>query len=83
MNQTTRWTIPATALVAEFYTIAERGDLIPAAAHTVCEECGFEYPTDFTARIWYFTRRGNNTTAVAALCGGCDRRMIVEMEAGR
>ena len=79
MKATTVWNIPATALAAEFYHRAERGDLIQVPTYTVCL-CGFKYTQLPTARIWYFTRRGNNTTAVSALCGGCDRQMIAEME---
>lgn len=79
MKQTTRWTIPATALLAEFYSVAERGDLVQIPTYEVCQ-CGFKFTNVDTARIWYFTRRRNNTTRVAVLCVGCDRQAIAEME---
>ena len=82
MNTRTVWNIPATALAAEFYTRAERGDLIQVPTYQVCQ-CGFKFTNFDTARIWYFTRKRSNTTAVFALCGGCDRLNIAEMEEGK
>ena len=80
MKATTVWNIPASALAAEFYGRAERGDLIQVPTYEVCV-CGFKFTHLPMARIWYFTRHKVNTTVVTVLCGGCDRQTIAEMEA--
>lgn len=77
------FTIPDGALEREWYWRAERANGwvdMPENAKCVC---GFEFAKFPTARIWYFRRIVDNTISVIPLCGGCDRRNLVEFEVAR